>query len=324
MAPKHFTSLRATAIPFYCLFVSLALSLEDGTLPGWLGETHRSIAGGVGGSTGSGLVRGSVDWSPPKSRVIQLSWRPRAFLYKNFLTAEECDHLISLARPKLSRSTVVGEGGSVQNDIRTSYGMFIDKEHDDTVNTIEKKVAAWTFLPIENQEAMQVLRYNFGQKYESHYDYYDVRDAQPGGRRYLTVLMYLSNVKKGGETVFPNSEPDKTFKDDTWSDCGKRGVAVKPKKGDALLFFSMKPDATPDPSSLHAGCPVIEGEKWSATKWIHEDAFDLPPRDPSVCVDENMECAHWASAGECQKNPDYMVGVGKTLGFCRKSCKVCD
>ncbi|KAK1378679.1 hypothetical protein POM88_025423 [Heracleum sosnowskyi] len=31
-----------------------------------------------------------------KYRVTQLSWRPRAFIYRNFLTDEECDHLIAL------------------------------------------------------------------------------------------------------------------------------------------------------------------------------------------------------------------------------------
>lgn len=45
--------------------------------------------------------------------------------------------------------------------------------------------------------------------------------------------------------------------------------AVKARKGNALLFFSMKPDGSFDSASLHSGCPVIKGEKWSATKWIH-------------------------------------------------------
>lgn len=35
------------------------------------------------------------------------------------------------------------------------------------------------------------------------------------------------------------------------SECGKQGLAVKPKMGDALLFWSMRPDASLDPSSLH-------------------------------------------------------------------------
>lgn len=35
------------------------------------------------------------------------------------------------------------------------------------------------------------------------------------------------------------------------SKCGKEGLSVKPKMGDALLFWSMKPDASLDSSSLH-------------------------------------------------------------------------
>ena len=55
---------------------------------------------------------------------------------------------------------------------------------------------------------MQVLRYGIGQKYEAHQDYFDENDKanQQGGHRIATVLMYLSNVEYGGETVFPDSE----------------------------------------------------------------------------------------------------------------------
>ena len=87
--------------------------------------------------------------------------------------------------------------------------------------------------------------------------------------------------------------------------------AVSPKKGDALLFFSLHPDATTDPSSLHGSCPVIAGKKWSATKWIHVRSFDksLKPGATGECVDEDEHCPKWASVGECEKNPVYMVGI---------------
>ena len=53
---------------------------------------------------------------------------------------------------------------------------------------------------------MQVLRYRLGQKYESHHDYFDdPENLAMGGHRIATVLMYLSNATKGGETVFPES-----------------------------------------------------------------------------------------------------------------------
>jgi len=35
------------------------------------------------------------------------------------------------------------------------------------------------------------------------------------------------------------------------SECGKKGLSVKPKKGDALLFWSLNPDGTEDLSSVH-------------------------------------------------------------------------
>jgi len=59
----------------------------------------------------------------------------------------------------------------------------------------------------ENGEDLQILRYELGQKYEPHFDYFvDKVNQQIGGHRSATVLMYLSDVKKGGETIFPRAE----------------------------------------------------------------------------------------------------------------------
>lgn len=59
----------------------------------------------------------------------------------------------------------------------------------------------------ENGEDIQVLRYEPRQKYDPHYDYFtDKVNVARGGHRIATVLMYLSDVEKGGETVFPNAE----------------------------------------------------------------------------------------------------------------------
>jgi hypothetical protein len=35
-------------------------------------------------------------------------------------------------------------------------------------------------------------------------------------------------------------------------------LSVKPKKAEALLFYSQLPDGQPDRSSLHGGCPVLQ------------------------------------------------------------------
>lgn len=297
------SSIRFCSISMLLLFLSISLILH----PSW---TFASII------------------SPAKAK--QVSWKPRAFVYEGFLTDEECNHLISLAKSELKRSAVADNvsGQSKLSEVRTSSGMFIRKGKDPIVSAIEDKIATWTFLPKENGEDIQILKYEYGQKYDPHYDYFvDKVNIARGGHRMATVLMYLSDVEKGGETVFPSAEDSprrkSSTKDDDLSECAKKGIAVKPRKGDALLFFSLHPSAVPDPSSLHAGCPVIHGEKWSATKWIHVDNFDKTIGLGGNCTDENDSCERWAALGECTKNPEYMVGSSDLPGACRRSCKVC-
>lgn len=51
-------------------------------------------------------------------------------------------------------------------------------------------------------------------------------------------------------------------------------MAYVPKRGDALMFFDVKPDyKTTDEHSMHTGCPVVAGVKWNAVKWIHGTPF---------------------------------------------------
>ncbi|XP_027361059.1 probable prolyl 4-hydroxylase 10 [Abrus precatorius] len=210
--------------------------------------------------------------------VEVISWEPRAFVYHNFLTKEECEYLIEIAKPSMHKSTVVDSetGKSKDSRVRTSSGTFLARGRDKVVRNIEKRIADFTFIPVEHGEGLQVLHYEVGQKYEPHYDYFlDEFNTKNGGQRIATLLMYLTDVEEGGETVFPAAKGN--FSSVPWwnelSDCGKKGLSIKPKRGDALLFWSMKPDATLDPSSLHGGCPVIKGNKWSSTKWMRVDEY---------------------------------------------------
>ncbi|KAK3016575.1 hypothetical protein RJ639_005848 [Escallonia herrerae] len=218
---------------------------------------------------GNGLGKRGDQWTEI------LSWEPRAFIYHNFLSKEECEYLINLAKPHMVKSTVVDSktGQSKDSRVRTSSGMFLRRGRDKIISEIEKRIADFTFIPVDHGEGLQVLHYEEGQKYEPHYDYFlDEFNTKNGGQRIATVLMYLSDVEEGGETVFPAAKANVSS---TLSECAKKGLAVKPKMGDALLFWSMRPDATLDPSSLHGGCPVIKGNKWSSTKWLHVDEYKL-------------------------------------------------
>lgn len=42
------------------------------------------------------------------------------------------------------------------SDIRTSSGTFLDKGADRVVKAVEQRLSEWTFLPVPNQEQMQV------------------------------------------------------------------------------------------------------------------------------------------------------------------------
>jgi len=44
-----------------------------------------------------------------------------------------------------------------------------------------------------------------------------------------------------------------------WSECALKGLAHKPQKGDALMFYSLTPDGQKDPTSLHGSCPTLKG-----------------------------------------------------------------
>jgi len=311
-------ALRASVkmiAPAFLLILASVLGLSSATLP-------KGAIQGTGHTVGFGELK--EEW---RGEVIHLSWSPRAFLLKNFLSDEECEHLISKAKPRMAKSSVVDNntGKSVDSQIRTSTGTFFARAEDDVITRIEKRVAQVTMIPKDNQEGMQILNYHDGQKYEPHFDFFhDQLNARPenGGQRVVTVLMYLTTVEEGGETVFPNAESK--VSGDEWSDCAKKGLAVKAVRGDALLFYSLKPDGSTDNASLHGSCPTTKGEKWSATKWIHVAAFQKPATtthaahaDASGCGDANEQCTEWAFFGECEKNPGFM------LETCKKSCGLC-
>ncbi|KAK9827628.1 hypothetical protein WJX81_000570 [Elliptochloris bilobata] len=213
----------------------------------------------------------------PKGRrelwIELLSWTPRIFIYHNLLTDEECNHLVEKAKPHQVKSTVVDSdtGKSVPSNVRTSSGSWYLRRENREIADIEARIAKYTAIPVEHGEGLQILHYQHMEKYEAHWDYFVDStgiNTGNGGQRLATLLIYLSDVEEGGETVFPNSAAKPHEGNASFSTCAQRGVAFKPKKGDALLFYSLLPNGKLDPLSLHGGCPVIRGNKWSATKWM--------------------------------------------------------
>ena len=97
-----------------------------------------------------------------------------------------------------------------------------------------------------------MLRYRPGQQYRPHID------ALPGvaNQRQLTAILFCNDGFAGGETRFPRLD-----------------LTVRAREGDLLLFANVQADGTSDARSEHAGLPVIEGEKWIATRWIRQQRY---------------------------------------------------
>ena len=202
-------------------------------------------------------------WAHDKHVDVLLTLQlPRVVVFGNFLSEQECEEMKRLADVRLARSeTVVNEtGGSEVNEARTSDGMFFERGEHEVCARIEKRIEALLRWPVSHGEGLQVLRYRPGAEYKPHYDYFD--PAQPGaktilsrgGQRVGTLVMYLNSPDKGGATTFPDV-----------------GLEVAPVRGNAVFFSYDRPD--PATRTLHGGAPVLEGEKWVATKWLREGVF---------------------------------------------------
>lgn len=202
---------------------------------------------------------------PLHPELVQLAARPRVFLVKDIIAPHEAAAIIREAAPYLDRSRTGGgpkDERGVVSQIRTSLGMFMTSPQQIAlVAPVADRVASVVGIPKERYEAMQVLRYEPGQLYIPHPDYFDgdlLKSQQGrGGQRIATIVMYLNNVSSGGETVFP-----------------KLNVTVKPSMGSGVLFWSMNEDGRMEPKALHAATPPATGEeKWVAIYWMREEAI---------------------------------------------------
>ena len=184
---------------------------------------------------------------------------PPLRVLEGMLGDTECSQLIELARPRLQRALTVDDSGKQQVDQRrTSEGMFFTLGELPLIRQIEQRLAGLLGVPASHGEGLQVLHYLPGQEYQPHFDWFDPELAgfdaitRDGGQRIASVVMYLNTPEQGGGTAFP-----------------ELGLTVTARRGCAVYFAYEGGDR----SSLHAGLPVLRGEKWIATKWLRERPY---------------------------------------------------
>lgn len=197
-------------------------------------------------------------------RIVDIRLRcsaPELVMFDGVLDPDECQGLIDMARDRLRASHVMDvDHGVVDADVRSSTGTSLAPGTHALLDRVEARLADLLDWPLAHTEELEVVRYGPDQKFSSHLDYFDrpdlplhQRELQSAGQRVGTLVVYLSDVPRGGGTAFD-----------------ALGLEVRPRRGSAVYFAYRLPDGRMDAASLHQGLAVHEGEKWVATLWLRE------------------------------------------------------
>lgn len=175
---------------------------------------------------------------------------PHIEVVQGLFSPEECRYIQLLANPWMEPAMIYSTAGAVRDPHRDSDNMVVTPMAEDLViQAINRCIAEATRTKVQWGEPLHVIRYRPGQQYRPHHDANTFAAAED--RRIATAIIYLNGAYEGGETHFP-----------------KLGLRVRGAVGDMLVFHNLKPDKEMEPRAMHAGLPILSGEKWIATRWI--------------------------------------------------------
>ena len=179
------------------------------------------------------------------------------YTINNFLSDEECDCLMQHIDRTVRPSTVSNPTDDcVISDYRTSKTADLSYFCDDFYLKIDRKITEVMGFPPFLGETMQAQRYEPGQYYKEHWDFF-----MPGtqenriycewmGQRTWTTMIYLNDVNNGGETYFKHLK-----------------LRIKPRKGLLLAWNNLYKNGLPNLKTMHEACPPINESKYVITKW---------------------------------------------------------
>ncbi|KAL1444912.1 hypothetical protein MTO96_045321 [Rhipicephalus appendiculatus] len=222
--------------------------------------------------------------APLKLEVLSLT--PRVVVFADFLTPSEVVYIQNAGRTGLQRGAIYDSenplGMTTYKRINKVSWLW-DIQHP-FLSSLGSRISLASGLSLESSEAYQVANYGLGGHYTAHNDARDFEQAADvwytrNGNRVATMLLYLTDVSRGGATAFVHLQ-----------------LAVKPRRGSALFWYDLAPYSGNDGPvhfsfwhqkraveqlTAHVGCPVLWGTKWIATKWIRERTnvvvrFDYP------------------------------------------------
>ncbi|RYD64292.1 MAG: 2OG-Fe(II) oxygenase [Sphingomonadales bacterium] len=178
------------------------------------------------------------------------------FIARNFLEPELCQLLMVKIDAERRPSTIADANGDYA--FRTSETCDLAGT-DPMVMELKRRIIALTGLPPENGEPMQGQRYEVGQEFKAHTDYFEPsgqdydRYCSVAGQRTWTAMLYCNEVEAGGATRFKAIDK-----------------IVQPETGKLIVWNNMRVNGTPNPSTIHHAMKVRAGLKYVITQWFRE------------------------------------------------------
>jgi hypothetical protein len=112
--------------------------------------------------------------------ITTVSLRPLAFELSGFLTDDECELIIDYAAKRLVPSGLahMDATNKADTDVRTSTQTFMERGGVRWILNLEHRAHNLTRLPYALGENIQVVKYEKGQKYGAHRDFFSANDYQ--------------------------------------------------------------------------------------------------------------------------------------------------
>ena len=138
-----------------------------------IGQTHKVESGN---GYWSCLKKECQNSSKIPFELEVVSLAPKVFYISNFLNYFEADHIISLAKSKSVKTSMVGDSATgFASDTRTSRNTWISRSTDSLVDSLYRRAA--DVLNVDeailtmnkNAEEIQVVHYENFQRYEAHH-----------------------------------------------------------------------------------------------------------------------------------------------------------
>ncbi len=182
---------------------------------------------------------------------------PRISVFKNVLTAEECQSMIK------KYENAMNPNAGLESREQT-YGQITEEVEQRSISQqteqadrdfFKNKIVEMIGVPISHIEAGDIYRYDTNQYFGLHHDFpYDPRTIpyyKNGGDRKATAIFWLNEGYEGGRCTWP-----------------ELNVTVEPELGGVMYFEYDYPDEEVNKSTIHESLPVTNGVKWIAAFFL--------------------------------------------------------